>query len=72
MIKNTGHEKWSKENGLLSIWILSMLNAGYGPTIVLPYRQGDSSKLGKVVTDDYFGKVPGDRLKVDNGIILFF
>ncbi len=70
VIKNTGYEKWSKENGLLSIWILSMLNAGDGTTIVLPYRQGDSSKLGKVVTDDYFGKVPGDRLKVDNGIIL--
>ena len=70
VIKNTGDEKWSKQNGLLSIWILSMLNAGDGTTIVLPYRQGDSSKLGKVVTDDYFGKVPGDRLKVDNGIIL--
>ncbi len=70
VIKNTGQEKWSKQNGLLSIWILSMLNAADGTTIVLPYRKGDSSELGKIVTDDYFGKVPGDRLKVDNGIIL--
>ena len=70
VIKNTGQEKWSKQNGLLSIWILSMLNAADGSTIVLPYRKGDSAELGKIVTDDYFGKVPGDRLKVDNGIIL--
>ena len=69
-LTNTGTAAWDKKTGLLSIWVLSMLNAGDGKTIVLPYRQGDSAKLGKVVTDDYFGKVPKERLKVDNGIIL--
>ena len=69
-LTNTGSAAWDKKTGMLSIWVLSMLNAGDGKTIVLPYRQGDSSKLGKIVTDDYFGKVPADRLKVGNGIIL--
>ena len=25
--------------------------------------------MGKLVTDDYFGKVPVDRLKIKNGVI---
>jgi hypothetical protein len=48
-----------------------MLNASHETTVALPYKQGDSSQLGKIVTDDYFGKVPVDRLTVNNGLILF-
>ena len=70
-ITNTGSTAWNKQSGMLSIWILSMLNAGHKTTIAVPYKQGDSASLGKIVTDDYFGKVPADRLKVGNGIILF-
>jgi hypothetical protein len=71
MITNTGNAEWSKSSGMLSIWILSMLNAGNQTTIALPYKQGDSATLGKIVTDDYFGKVPAERLKVADGLILF-
>ena len=70
-ITNTGKTAWDKQSGMLSIWILSMLNAGDKTTIAIPYKQGDSASLGKIVTDDYFGKVPPNRLKVSNGIILF-
>lgn len=70
-ITNTGSTAWNKQSGMLSIWILSMLNAGDKTTIAIPYKQGDSALLGKIVTDDYFGKVPADRLKVSDGIILF-
>jgi hypothetical protein len=48
-----------------------MLNASSQTTVAVPYKQGDTSSLGKIVTDDYFGKVPADRLKVDSGLILF-
>ena len=68
-ITNTGNTPWTKEKGLLSIWILSMFNAGNKTTIAVPYKQGNESDLGKLVTDDYFGKVPVDRLKIKNGII---
>ena len=68
-ITNTGNIPWTKETGLLSIWILSMFNAGDKTTIAVPYKQGNEADLGKIVTDDYFGKVPMDRLKIKNGFI---
>jgi hypothetical protein len=70
-ITNKGTTTWDKKTGMLSIWILSMLNASAQTTVAVPYKQGDTAMLGKIVTDDYFGKVPADRLKVDSGIILF-
>ena len=70
-ITNNGTSAWGKKTGMLSIWILSMLNASPQTTVAVPYKQGDSSGLGKIVTDDYFGKVPADRLKIDSGLILF-
>jgi len=70
-ITNLGKNAWDKSTGMLSIWVLSMLNATDQTTIAVPYQQGDITKLGKVVTDDYFGKVPADRLQVQNGVILF-
>ena len=69
-ITNTGKNTWTKQSGLLSIWILSMLNANENTTIALPYKKGDSAQLGKIVTDDYFGKVPADRLQIKDGFIL--
>jgi hypothetical protein len=70
-ITNLGKNAWDKSTGMLSIWVLSMLNATDQTTIAMPYQQGDIARLGKVVTDDYFGKVPADRLQVQNGVILF-
>lgn len=69
-ITNKGTQAWNRKTGLPSIWVLSMLNANDKTTIAVPYKQGDSANLGKVVTDDYFGKIPTDRLKVKDGIIL--
>lgn len=70
-VTNKGANTWDKKSGMLSIWILSMMNASEKTTVAVPYKQGDSAKLGKIVTDDYFGKVPADRLKVENGLMLF-
>ena len=71
LLTNTGTKAWDKNSGLLSIWIASMLNASPGTTVAIPYRQGDEQALGKIVTDDYFGKIPPDRLQVAEGLILF-
>jgi hypothetical protein len=70
-LTNKGTSAWTKKTGLLSVWILSMMNASEQTTVAAPYKKGDEGKLGKVVTDDYFGKVPSDRLKVSDGLILF-
>lgn len=72
ILTNKGKAPWTKKTGLLSVWILSMLNASEKTTVAIPYKQqGDESKLGKIVTDDYFGIVPADRLSVKDGLILF-
>jgi len=70
-ITNKGLNTWDKKSGMLSIWILSMFTASDQTTVAVPYKQGDSTALGKIVTDDYFGKVPAERLKVDSGLLLF-
>ena len=69
IITNTGNRKWDVKTGMLSVWILSMLNANDHTTIIVPYKEGNESALGKIVTDDYFGKIPPDRLQVENGVI---
>ncbi|MBL7111332.1 MAG: hypothetical protein ISS19_05260 [Bacteroidales bacterium] len=70
-VTNTGEEEWTKETGMLSIWILSMFTPSPGITIAVPYKVGEESSLGAVVNDSYFGKISEDRLKVDEGIIYF-
>ena len=70
-LTNTGSKTWDKQTGLLSIWILSMLNADDSTTIIIPLKKTDSLKTNKTLTDDYFGKVPSDRLKNSDGLILF-
>lgn len=61
----------TKEKGLVSIWILGMLNAGPQTVVIVPYKPGDESKLGPVVKSDYFGAVPPERLKVLPQAVLF-
>lgn len=71
IITNTGKQEWTKQTGMLSIWILSMLNAADSTTVAVPYVAGDEKVLGRIATDDYFGKVPEDRLVINDGLILF-
>jgi hypothetical protein len=70
-IINTGKESWKKETGLISVWILSMLNATPNGVVAVPYREGTTDELGPVVTDDYFGKVPSGRLVQKSGLLVF-
>ncbi len=70
-IKNTGEKAWSKQSGLLAIWILGMFNAAPATTVVIPFKTGPEAKLGPIVNDIYFGKVPAERLAVKNGVMYF-
>lgn len=70
-VKNIGQFPWTKNTGQLSIWVLSMLQANDHTTVFVPYQKGDETKLGKIVTDDYFGNLDTTRLKVKNGYLLF-
>jgi len=70
-ITNTGKDAWTKDTGLLSIWILGMFNATPSTTVVIPFKKGPESELGPVVNDAYFGKVPADRLREEDDALLF-
>ncbi len=67
-LKNTGSNPWNKEKGLLSVWMLCMFNPSSSTTVFLPYNIDGS---GTIVNDDYFGKVPSDRLIIEPGIVFF-
>lgn len=70
-IKNLGREAWRKETGLLSVWILGMFNPSPDTTVIVPYRSGPIDELGPIVNDAYFGKVPSDRLRIEEGVLFF-
>ena len=70
-VRNTGNQPWKKDAGLLSIWILGMLNASPQSTVVIPFEQGAEAERGPRVNDNYFGKVPADRLVVKDGVLFF-
>ena len=67
-ITNTGSEAWTKETGLVSIWMLSHFNPTPTTTVFIPYNQ---EAEGRIVNDEYFGKIPADRLVADNGMLYF-
>jgi hypothetical protein len=69
-ITNRG-EPMTKEKGLVSIWMLGMMNAAPQTVVIVPYKPGPESELGPVVKSDYFGQVPPERLKITPEAILF-
>lgn len=67
-ITNKGDSTWSKTYGAPSIWLLGMFNPTPTTTVFIPYN---TDVEGKIVNDEYFGKVPADRLIADNGTLFF-
>ena len=58
---NDGDAPWSKDSGLLSIWILGMYAPSEATTVVIPFEAGTQAERGPAVNDEYFGKVPAER-----------
>lgn len=70
-LTNTGKAAWTKDTGVLSIWILGMFNPSPQTTIMIPIVAGPESELGPKVNDTYFGKVPAERLRVEDAKLFF-
>jgi hypothetical protein len=68
---NKGASDWTEKSGALSVWMLAMFNPSPEGIVFIPFKKGSESEAGKIVTDDYFGKVPSDRLIVKDGILFF-
>jgi len=68
---NRGDQPWTKERGLLSIWLLGMYRPSPATTVVIPFKAGPDALLGPKVNDAYFGKVPADYLVVKDNVLFF-
>jgi len=68
-ITNRNDFEWTTETGTICIWILDMFNPAPDAVTVIPFNEGDEALLGKIVTSDYFGEIPADRLKIEGNII---
>jgi hypothetical protein len=69
-ITNAGSRPWTKDKGLVDVWILGMYAPSSDTEVVVPFATAGE---GAVVNDRYFGKVPADRLTVRerDGYLLF-
>ena len=68
-IRNTGDKAWKKENGLLSIWLLGMMTPSEKTIVIIPFKGIPNAQ--QYITDNYFGKIPPDRLMVKDSILFF-
>ena len=71
VVTNKNDFKWNSETGTICIWMLDMFNPSDSAVTVIPYNEGEVSKLGNVVKSDYFGEIPSNRL-IDNDGNLYF
>jgi len=62
-LSNAGSSAWKEASGLLSVWILGMFAPVPGTQVVIPF---EPKVAGEIVNDRYFGKVPGERLIVND------
>jgi hypothetical protein len=68
ILTNTGSQAWTDSTGMPCIWLLDMFNPSPATTIIIPYEGRDSSRPA---TTDYFGEIPGDRIKYENNVLYF-
>src|SRR5205085_8024791 len=57
-----------KDKRLVNVWVLSMYATSSDAVAIIPFASKGS---GDIVRDDYFGKVPAERLTVKEDHLLF-
>jgi hypothetical protein len=68
-ITNKGMYDWTKENGLLSVWLLGMMTPTENTVVIIPFHPGADAK--KKITTTYFGDIPADRLQIHDSVLFF-
>lgn len=66
-LRNRGAD-WQRDTGVLGIWILGMFNPSPQTTIIAPFTKQRSDMVQ--LTDNYFGTIPPDRLRVQDSVVL--
>jgi uncharacterized protein DUF6786 len=68
-IKNIGDERWNKQKGLLSIWLLGMMTPTEQTKVMIPFKPIPGARL--LITTNYFGDVPPERLDIKDSVLYF-
>lgn len=68
-LQNAGTADWTREKGLLSIWLLGMFTPTPETMVIIPFSPVPDAK--SYITDNYFGPVPPDRLQVQDSVLFF-
>lgn len=68
-ITNNGDQDWSKDKGVLSIWLLGMFTPSAKTTVIIPFHGVPNAR--NFITDNYFGTVPAERLQVKDSVLFF-
>ncbi len=68
-VTNTGTSDWTKDKGLLSIWLLGMFTPSPETIVIIPFHPIPNARAH--ITDNYFGDIPADRLQVKDSVLYF-
>ena len=68
-LQNIGSDDWTKEKGLLSIWLLGMFTPTPKTIVIIPFIPVENAKA--YITDSYFGTIPSDRLQIKDSVLFF-
>lgn len=68
-LQNVGNEDWTKQKGLLSIWLLGMFTPTPKTTVIIPFTPIANAR--SFITDNYFGSIPQERLQVKDSVLFF-
>jgi hypothetical protein len=68
-LQNSGAEDWTKDKGLLSIWLLGMFAPTPKTIVIIPFSPVKNAR--SFITDNYFGSIPADRLQIKDSVLYF-
>jgi hypothetical protein len=70
LLTNKGKRPWTEASGMPCLWLLDMFNPSPSTTIFIPYG-GVPKDTTRPATTDYFGEIPGDRIRYTDGKLFF-
>jgi len=62
---------WTRDSGLVSIWILGQFKPLPHGKVIVPFIPGDEKTLGPAATTDYFGPLADERCRIADDHLLF-
>lgn len=68
-VRNLNDFAWTEQTGTICMWMLDMFKVAPEALTIVPFVEGPEDRLGKIATTDYFGDIPSDRIRVEDGVL---